>query len=60
MNQELIDIIVCPLCKKRLEVVVNQRDKEEIISGLLLCRECGITYTIADTIPNLLPPEKDT
>ncbi|MDD4874354.1 MAG: methytransferase partner Trm112 [Dehalococcoidales bacterium] len=58
MKQELIDILVCPLCKNQLKLEVNEKDKEEIVNGVLLCRKCDITYPITDTIPNLLPPEQ--
>ena len=59
MKRELMDILVCPVCKGRLELDVEAEGGEEIITGSLYCTKCGVTYPIVDTIPNLLPPDKD-
>jgi uncharacterized protein YbaR (Trm112 family) len=60
MKKELMDIIVCPVCKGELELTVTDEKEGEIISGALICRKCNHTYPIEDTIPNLLPPDEDT
>jgi uncharacterized protein YbaR (Trm112 family) len=58
MNEDLLDIICCPLDKHDLELAVEERDDdEEIIAGTLTCTECGEAYPIEDGIPNLLPPD---
>jgi uncharacterized protein YbaR (Trm112 family) len=58
MNEDLLDIICCPLDKHDLELDVSERDEdEEIIAGTLTCTECGEVYPIEDGIPNLLPPD---
>ncbi|MFB6189119.1 MAG: methytransferase partner Trm112 [Halapricum sp.] len=58
MNEDLLDIICCPLDKHDLELdVVERDDDEEIIAGTLTCTECGEVYPIEDGIPNLLPPD---
>ena len=57
MDEELMDILCCPLDKHELELEVQERDDGEIIAGELLCTECGETYPIEDGIPNLLPPD---
>ncbi|PSP75384.1 hypothetical protein BRC81_15840 [Halobacteriales archaeon QS_1_68_20] len=57
MKESLMDVIVCPLDKHDLELEVDERDGEEIITGTLTCTECGETYPIEDGIPNLLPPD---
>ncbi|MFC1946672.1 methytransferase partner Trm112 [Chloroflexota bacterium] len=57
MKKELMDIIVCPVCKGELELEITDEKDEEIISGSLTCRKCNVIYPIDDTIPNLLPPE---
>jgi len=57
MDENLMDILCCPLDKHELELEVDEREKEEIISGELVCTECGETYPIEDGIPNLLPPD---
>jgi len=49
ISQELLDILVCPLCKKRLVL------KHEGQS--LQCGECRRVYPIRDGIPILLIDE---
>lgn len=55
MKRELMEILVCPVCKGELQLNVTE-EKEEIISGSLYCQKCNYSYPIVDTIPNLLPP----
>ncbi|MFB6110877.1 MAG: methytransferase partner Trm112 [Halodesulfurarchaeum sp.] len=57
MNEELMDIVCCPVDKADLELEVETRDDGEIIEGTLTCTECGAVYPIDDGIPNLLPPD---
>ena len=57
MRMELMDILVCPICKGDLDLTVAKRDGDEIVEGDLRCQECGERYPIEDTIPNMLPPE---
>ena len=58
MKKELMDILVCPVCKGGLELNVDEEDEKEVVSGTLYCAKCGVRYPIVDTIPNLLPPEQ--
>jgi len=58
MKRELVDILVCPVCKGELELSVGEENKEEVVSGFLYCPECNVRYPIEDTIPNLLPQEQ--
>lgn len=53
---ELMEILVCPMCRSSLDLEVTQQDGEEIIEGDLTCAECGEIYPITNTIPNMLPP----
>jgi uncharacterized protein len=55
MKPELTDILVCPLCKKKLRLTTDKKDAKEIVDGFLFCRNCNVSYPIIDTIPNLLP-----
>ncbi|MCL2459979.1 MAG: methytransferase partner Trm112 [Euryarchaeota archaeon] len=55
MKRELHDILCCPVCKGKLELQVTEVDKQEIVSGLLICHSCVARYPIEDGIPNLLP-----
>jgi uncharacterized protein YbaR (Trm112 family) len=57
MKEDLMDILCCPLDKEELELAVEERDEEEIVTGRLTCTDCGETYPIEDGIPNLLPPD---
>ena len=49
MDQRLLDILACPVCKGRLQFL---RD-----SGELLCRADRLVYPIRDGIPWLLEEE---
>ncbi len=53
-----MDILVCPVCKGELQLSVIEESKEEIVSGSLYCAKCRVNYSITDTIPDLLPPDK--
>ena len=57
MKRELLEILVCPLCKGELQLSIEQDNSEEIVAGALDCPECNERYPIVDTIPNLLPPD---
>ena len=57
VKDELMEILVCPVCKGDLELTVSERDETEIVSGSLYCKVCDFHYPIEDTIPNLLPPD---
>ena len=56
MKRDLMDILVCPVCRGELELTVTKEEGDEIEEGSLQCQACGETYPIEDTIPNLLPP----
>jgi uncharacterized protein YbaR (Trm112 family) len=57
MRKDMMEILVCPVCKGTLTLTIDQEDKVEIVSGSLHCAACNETYPIKDSIPNLLPPE---
>jgi uncharacterized protein len=57
MKHEIMSILVCPVCKGKLELKVAEENKQEIVSGSLYCHRCKVNYPITETIPNLLPPE---
>jgi len=58
MKKELMDILACPVCKGELELSVAEENEQEIVTGSLYCPKCDVHYPIADTIPNLLPPNQ--
>jgi len=57
MKRELLDILVCPVCKEELALTVDKANETEIVAGSLYCPRCDVKYPIADAIPNLLPPD---
>ena len=59
MKRELMDILVCPVCKGELELDVEEEEEGDIVTGILYCRACDTGYPILDSIPRLLPPEQD-
>lgn len=59
MKRELLDILACPICKADLELIVEE-EREEIVSGKLICKKCKTEYPIEDGIPNMLPPGERT
>ncbi len=57
MKKDLMEILVCPVCKGELELKIEEEDADEVVTGSLFCAACDESYPIEDTIPNLLPPE---
>jgi len=49
VNQELLDILVCPQCKKKIILSSDQH--------WLLCTHCQLQYPIRDDIPIMLIDE---
>ena len=49
IDKKLLDILVCPICKRDLEY---QEDVQELI-----CRLDKLAYPIRDDIPIMLPTE---
>ncbi|MEM7034977.1 MAG: Trm112 family protein [Chloroflexota bacterium] len=49
MDQKLLDILVCPVCKGPL---IYKKDDQE-----LLCTRCRLGYPIRDDIPVMLEDE---
>ena len=58
MKKELVDILVCPVCKGKLQLDVEVEKEQEIIGGALYCPKGDVRYPIVDAIPNLLPPDQ--
>lgn len=54
MRRSLLDILACPKCKSDLELEVFEEEGDDIISGKLICRKCGVFYPIEEGIPNFL------
>ena len=58
MKHSLMEILVCPVCKGKLDLKVEAEEGGEIITGSLYCARCKVTYPVEESIPNLLPQEK--
>jgi uncharacterized protein YbaR (Trm112 family) len=46
LNEELLEILVCPRCKQRLELTES--------NDALVCRKCKLRYPVEDDIPVLI------
>ncbi len=56
MQRRLLDILACPIDKHYpLGLMEFELREEIIVSGVLLCEECGRYYPIVDEIPVMLP-----
>lgn len=51
LDEELLEILVCPKCKGELEY----RESEDE----LICHECQLRYRVEDDIPIMLVDEAD-
>ena len=60
MKRDLMDMIVCPVCKGALSLKVKEEDEQEIIAGSFYCAKCDVLYAIEEGIPSLLPPENSS
>jgi hypothetical protein len=49
ISKELLDILVCPVCKEEVKLTPDEK--------FLKCIKCGRKYPIRDDIPVMLPEE---
>lgn len=49
IDRELLEILVCPVCRGPLEPAAGEGGAEE-----LLCRRCALAYPVRDGIPMLV------
>ena len=56
MRLDLMEILVCPICRGDLDLAISVQEEDEIVEGTLTCKECGEVFPIENTIPNMLPP----
>jgi uncharacterized protein YbaR (Trm112 family) len=54
---DLMEILACPVDHAELTLAIDKQEGGEIVAGTLTCTECGNSYPIVDSIPNLLPPD---
>jgi len=58
MQPQLMEILVCPMCKGDLDLAVEKEVDGDIVTGTLTCKACHERYPIEDGIPNMLPPDQ--
>ena len=60
MRADLMDILVCPVCKGELDLTTTKADPDsgDIVEGALHCPKCTESYSISGGIPDLLPPDQ--
>ncbi|MCI5130923.1 MAG: Trm112 family protein [Candidatus Electrothrix sp. EH2] len=49
MKKELLDILACPKCKKKVELSTDEQS--------LLCHACQLSYAVRDGIPVMIIEE---
>ncbi|MBI2868501.1 MAG: methytransferase partner Trm112 [Chloroflexi bacterium] len=59
MKRDIIDFLVCPVCKGTLRLQVHEEDAVEVVQGELTCPRCARRYAIEAGIPNMMPPAGD-
>ncbi|MBU0548696.1 MAG: methyltransferase domain-containing protein, partial [Candidatus Omnitrophica bacterium] len=57
MKTKLLDLIVCPECKRRLSLVIIEEKDNEIKEGALKC-PCSKEYKITNFIPRFVDNDK--
>ncbi len=60
MKPRLVEMLACPECETRLELVGAETDPAsapEIVTGELVCTSCARRFPIRGGIPRLLPPK---
>ena len=56
MRLDLLEILVCAVCRSDLDLKISLQKDDEVVEGTLTCKECAEVFPIEDTIPNMLPP----
>lgn len=58
MRRKLLDILACPIDRHfPLQLLEFELREDVIVSGALLCEQCGRYYPIVDEIPVMLPDD---
>lgn len=56
MKANLLQFLSCPDCQSDLRCIPFQKERKEIISGIISCSNCGSWYPIIRSIPRILTP----
>ncbi len=55
MNKKLVGRLACPVCLSELRLTVLDEVGETIVEGSLICGSCGVSYSVCESTPSLLP-----
>ena len=54
MKAELLEVLICPRCYGRLQLIPLVTHNDLIEIGEMICTHCGCPYPIEAGIPNML------
>ena len=54
LKQKLLDFLVCPTCRKSINVKIKKKIGTEIIEGTILCHHCKDNFKITKGIPRFV------
>lgn len=54
MKSKVLQYLICPQCKRNFALIVQGKEKEEIMEGKLYCNNCDISFPIKNGIPRIL------
>ena len=54
MQEKFIRLMRCPTCKGELDMKVEKREGDDILEGMLICKNCRAEYKIKDGIPYMI------
>src|SRR5215469_10035605 len=57
MKSRLLEILACPECCLSLRLIPSECNREEIVSGLLVCGRCTREFPIRGGIPRFVAGE---
>ncbi|NLK25602.1 MAG: Trm112 family protein [Euryarchaeota archaeon] len=58
MKRPLLDLLACSVCRYHPLLLDEVKgDSMDIEEGTLTCPQCGATYPIIESIPNMIPPK---
>jgi uncharacterized protein YbaR (Trm112 family) len=57
MKPHLLELLVCPSCRRDLHLRDERETAAEIESGTLACAGCGEQYPIVAFVPRFVPPD---
>lgn len=57
MRKDAIQFLCCPICHGELILDSRKSWGDNVVSGFLKCKECGVEYRIRDEIPDFVLPE---